>query len=322
MARPLRIEYKGALYHVFSRGNERRKIFFDTQDKQLFLRTLGQMCKRFNAEIYAFMLMDNHYHLLLKTLQANLSRAMQWLAGSYVCRFNRKHGRSGHLFQGRFRMILVENTAYLLRLSCYIHRNPLRANLVKRLISYRWSSYRYYAYGSRKPPEWLKVRPILSRIRAADKHKGYRAIIQAYADEEKSIWEDIKHGLILGSKRFIERVRSNYLIGEPHEEVPQQKMLSRGTNIQDVAMSAAKVLNRELDDFLIYARIPHNLKTDRDVIIYFLWSTGWYTNKEIGELFNLSYSSISHRVKIFQSDAIQKSNNYRQLQLLKSLIKM
>ena len=129
MARAWRIEYEGALYHVLSRGNERRDIFLDDDDRTVFLTGLAEAEERFAVDVFAYVLMDNHYHLLLRTRRANLSKAMQWLGVSYTTRFNFKQSRSGHLFQGRFKSMLVENDAYLLQLSYYIHRNPLRGNL-------------------------------------------------------------------------------------------------------------------------------------------------------------------------------------------------
>ena len=127
MARQWRIEYKGALYHVMSRGNESRKIVADDHDRIVFFKLLGKMSKRFGNEIYCYVLMDNHYHLLLRAQRGNLSRGMQWLGQTYTCQYNLRHKRSGHLFQGRFKSFLIEYDRYLQVLSYYIHRNPLRA---------------------------------------------------------------------------------------------------------------------------------------------------------------------------------------------------
>jgi REP element-mobilizing transposase RayT len=127
MAPAWRIEFEGALYHVLSRGNERQDIFFDNDDRRLFLDTMGEMAQRFEIELFAYVLMNNQYHLLLRTLRANLSRAMQWFGVTYANRFNARNSHSGHLYQGRFKSMLVQNDAYLMRLSLYIHRNPLRA---------------------------------------------------------------------------------------------------------------------------------------------------------------------------------------------------
>ena len=167
MGRAWRIEFEGGLYHVLSRGNERRDIFYDDKDRETFLEVIGEMAERYTVDVFALVMMGNHYHLLLRTNHANLSKSMQWLALTYTRRFNNRHFRSGHLLQGRFKSIIVENDAYLMRLSCYIHRNPLRAGMVSRLSDYHWSSYKIYAYGE-KPPDWLLTKPVLSQFLAKD----------------------------------------------------------------------------------------------------------------------------------------------------------
>ena len=120
MSRPWRIEYEGALYHLLSRGNERSDIFKDEKDHSSFMDAVGEMSERFDIDIFAYVLMDNHYHLLVRTRQANLKKAMQWFGTPYTQRFNRRHFRSGHLFQGRYKSIIIQNDAYLLQLSYYI----------------------------------------------------------------------------------------------------------------------------------------------------------------------------------------------------------
>ena len=163
MGRAWRIEYGGGLYHVLSRGNEGNDIFHDDLDRQYFLDAIGEMADIYDVDVFAYVLMSNHYHILLRTNQANLSKSMQWLALTYTRRFNNRHSRSGHLFQDRFKSIIVQNDAYLMRLSCYIHRNPLRAGIIGRLVEYPWSSYKAYAYGD-KAPEWLMTKPILAQF--------------------------------------------------------------------------------------------------------------------------------------------------------------
>ena len=118
MGRAWRIEYEGALYHILSRGNEQKEIFYDNQDRLQFLETLGEMSERYKMDIFAYVLMGNHYHLLLRTNRANLSKAVQWFGVTYTRRFDIRHFRTGHLFQYRFKIILVENDAYLIDLSC------------------------------------------------------------------------------------------------------------------------------------------------------------------------------------------------------------
>src|SRR3989338_2828867 len=140
MSRPLRIQYPNAHYHVIVRGNERRRIFWEEKDFEHFLTLLEKTCERFNLRIFAFVLMTNHVHLMVETPLGNLSAVMHWLTTSYSVWINRRHGRSGHLFQGRYRSVLIENESYYLELSRYIHLNPIRARRVKRPEEYRWSS--------------------------------------------------------------------------------------------------------------------------------------------------------------------------------------
>ncbi|CAG0970180.1 hypothetical protein ANRL3_01447 [Anaerolineae bacterium] len=312
MARQWRIEFEGAYYHVLSRGNERRDIFTDDKDRVSFLKILGEMSERFDVEVYAYVLMSNHYHLLLKTNKPNISKSMQWFGTTYTRRYNLKNYRSGHLFQGRFKNFFVENDRYLMMLSCYIHRNPLRAGMVKRLADYRWSSYPIYAYG--KPsPKWLRTDVILSQMdNKKHKHQLYREMVQNYSQEEKRIWDDFHHGLFFGSQEFIDRIKSKYLSEMPDVELPQKRQVLRETNPETVLNKAAKVLKCDVNDFLQSSRISDSNKLNRDLMIYLLWSTGWYTNQEIGDLFGLGYSSISRRVtimklKLSKEDGINKS---------------
>ena len=300
MVRQWRIEFEGAYYHILSRGNERRNIFSDNDDRVSFLETLGKMSDRFEVEVYAYVLMDNHYHLLLKTNNPNISKSMQWFGTTYTRQYNVKHKRNGHLFQGRFKSFLIENDEYLMHLSCYIHRNPLRAGIVRRLAGYPWSSYSIYAYG-KKSPEWLLTKPILSLLDTKNKHLAYRKIVQSYSREETKIWEDFRHGLFLGSQKFVDRIKSKYLLETPDVEIPQKRQVLRDTNPENILKKAAKILKCNTDDFLQSSRISASDKLNRDLLIYLLWNTGWYNNQEIGNLFGLGYSSISRRVTIMKS---------------------
>jgi REP element-mobilizing transposase RayT len=321
MTRPWRIEFEGAYYHILSRGNERRNIFSDNDDRVSFLETLGKMSDRFEVEVYAYVLMDNHYHLLLKTNKPNISKSMQWFGTTYTRQYNIKHKRNGHLFQGRFKNFLIENDEYLMLLSCYIHRNPLRAGIVKRLADYPWSSYPIYAYG-KKSPEWLLTKPILSLLDTKDKHMAYRKMVQDYSREEKKIWEDFRHGLFLGSQKFIDRIKSKYLSENPDVEIPQKRQVLRDTNPENILKKAAKVLKCDTDDFLQSSRISDSNKLNRDLLIYLLWSTGWYNNQEIGNLFGLGYSSISRRVTIMKSRISKDDKINKRITKIKSLIKV
>lgn len=296
MARPWRIQHGGAYYHVLSRGNEGRDIFFDDVDRKLFLKTLGEASDRFNVDVFAFVLMKNHYHVLLRTNLPNLSRSMQWLGLTYARRLNNRVGRYGHLFQGRFKAIVVESDAYMVELSCYIHRNPLRAKRVKRLIEYRWSSYPVYAYG-RKGPEWLKTDLILSYFGGRGGHKAYREKVQDYAGEEGRLWEDFRHGVILGSAGFVERIRLSKGGAAPHKEIPQQKKVLGSIDLTGAAKHASALLGREMNGYAPGHRVRGEIKEDRDLVLYALWEMGAFRNEEIGQVFGVSYSAVSHIVR-------------------------
>ena len=278
MARPWRIEYEGAYYHILSRGNDRKEIFYGDEDKTLFLETVGEMSDRFEVDVFAFVLMSNHYHLLLRTKLANLSKAMQWLGLTYSRRFNNRHGRSGHLFQGRFKSIVVENEAYMIALSCYIHRNPVRAGMVKRLMDYRWSSYTAYAYG-RKAPGWLNTEVILAFFSCSDPRTVYRVKVQRYAEEEKRLWEDFRHGLIIGTTEFVDRIKLRYTGLKPHREVSQQKGLVGRIDAEEFLTRASALLGRNLQRFRETGRLYGEERQDRDSLMYYLWERRGFTNE-------------------------------------------
>ena len=300
MGRAWRIEYEGELYHLLSRGNERKDIFLDDKDRRMFLNVIGEMSERFEISIFAYVLMTNHYHILIRTQRANLSKAMQWLGVTYTRRFNNRHSRSGHLFEGRFKSIIVQNDAYMMQLSCYIHRNPLRAGIIKRLSDYKWSSYRAYAYG-RATPDWLSTELILGQFPGSERHQSYHEKVQKYSKEEKRLWEDFRHGTFLGSKKFVEKIRKQYLPQKPHPEIPGQRKLAKTINKDDIIDMVKNAFNCDIDRLEKSNRIYGADKNDRDLIIYFIWKTGMLTNEKIGALFGLTYSSVSHSVRSVKS---------------------
>jgi REP element-mobilizing transposase RayT len=322
MARAWRIEYEGALYHVLSRGNQRQDIVVNDDDRKLFLATVGEMGERFEIDIFAYVLMDNHYHLLYRTNRANLSRSMQWFGATYTKRFNLRHNRSGHLFQGRFSNMLVQNDAYLQQLSYYIHRNPLRAGMVKRLADYKWSSYRAYGYG-RSHPKWLNTDVILSQsMNVKDPHQAYRENIQKYAKEEQRAWEDLRHGIFVGSEKFVEKIKKRYLPDIPHVELPDQKRLTRDVDLDTVLSRAAAILGYDMDYHRHSMRISRSVKIDRDLLIYIAWQLGVSTNQQVGERFGLSYSAVSQRVRWIKAMLDKDKPLDRKYHRIKSLIKI
>ena len=285
------------------------------------MNCLGEMSVRFETDIFAYVLMDNHYHILLRTNRANLSKGMQWLGATYTRRFNNRHLRAGHLFQGRFKNIIVQNDAYLMQLSCYIHRNPLRAGIVKRLADFTWSSYPAYAYG-KAHPKWLNLDVILSQFRTKERHRLYREKVQRYSKEEKRLWEDFRHGLYLGTHDFVENLKSTFLTDSAHAEVPQQTKLLRLSNPKTILEKAARILDCNLLDYRRSLRISEQDRDNRDLLIYLLWETGFYKNQEIGDLLGLTYSSISRRANITRAKISKDSKFMNQFKQLKSQIKM
>ncbi|MDP2646349.1 MAG: transposase [Desulfobacterales bacterium] len=280
---------------MLSRGNNRQDIFEADDDRTLFLELIGEFSNRFNIELYAYVLMNNHYHLLIKTIENNLSKSMQWLGTTYTRKFNIKNDRGGHLFQGRFKSIIIENDAYLLQLSCYIHRNPLRAGIVGRLVDYNWSSYRFYAY-RKKPPDWLKTRLILDQFGGEDRHKAYRQKVQRYSEEDGSVWEDVKHGLVYGSQDFVDHLKERFLSDKKNVELPQHNSMLGEFQAEAILHRAAQILNFDLESIGRPKQMTSEQREKRDLMIYLLWETGRFTNLKIGELFGLTYSSISRRV--------------------------
>ena len=204
MARPLRMEFPGAVYHLTSRGNARQKIFFGDADRELFLDTLTQVVSRYGWICHAYCLMANHYHLLVETPRGNLAIGMRQLNGIYTQSFNRRHKRAGHLLQGRYKAILVEKESYLLELCRYIVLNPARVKGGGEHAAWKWSSYRATA-GQAKVPEVLSVDWVLGQFgkQRRTAQKRYREFVRDGL--AKRPWEDLKGQIYLGSEEFIER---------------------------------------------------------------------------------------------------------------------
>ena len=208
MARPLRIEFPGALYHVTSRGNERRPIFRTNRDRNAFLEFLGAATRRFGWSVAAYVLMTNHFHLVLQTPDPNLSRGMQWLNGKYAGWFNRRHKRSGHLFQGRFHSLLIDKEAYLAEVLRYVVLNPVRAAMVAQPGDYRWSSYRATA-GLEEAPAWLDRDAALAMFGPDDARaqNEYRRFVQAKVGCDERLWDKVDNGIYLGSGEWLKNMR-------------------------------------------------------------------------------------------------------------------
>jgi REP-associated tyrosine transposase len=221
MARPLRIEFPGALYHVTSRGNGRADIFLDDGDRQLFLNVLATVCHRLHWLCYAYCLMTNHYHLVIETPDGNLAKSMRQLNGVYTQRFNRRHDHVGHILQGRYKAILVERDAYLLELARYVVLNPVRARMVEAPEHWPWSSYRAMM-GPESAPPWLARDWVLSQF-ARPREEACARYAQFVHDRRRhpSIWRGLRNQIYLGSEDFVAHMQARLRAAERLDEIPK-----------------------------------------------------------------------------------------------------
>ena len=250
MSRPLRLEHQGAFWHVTSRGNEKRDIFRDDGDRLLFLSLLGATIRRFRWVVHAYVLMNNHFHLVFQTPEPTLSRGMHWLKGTYAQRFNRKYKRCGHLFQGRFQGILVEEQGYLNEVRRYTVLNPVRAGMVEDPGQYLWSSYRAHA-GLEPIPEWLASEWIFELDRERERcHQIYREYVMARVESKGSIWEGLVGQIYFGGEEWIGKMRKLVESKPRSREHPRgQRLIPRlkmGKIVRAVAR-VCKVEERELE---------------------------------------------------------------------------
>ena len=228
MARPLRIEYPDAVYHVTSRGNERKAIFRKDQDKETFLEILNCVNERYRWLCHAYCLMDNHYHLLIETPDGNLSRGMRQLNGVYTQTFNKRYNRSGHLFQGRYKAILIQKDSHLLEVSRYVVLNPVRAGTVKKPEDWTASSYHATA-GFEKPHVCLTTEWVLSQfdVKRSAAVKKYCRFVQEGVGKG-SIWQDVKCQSLLGEEDFMDEFLGRIKGHEDIGEIPKsQRLMNR-----------------------------------------------------------------------------------------------
>ena len=279
MARPLRLEYAGALYHVTARGNARQDIFLDDEDRRRFLRVLERVVSRFHLLLHAYCLMNNHFHLVVETPEANLSTAMRQLNGVYTQAFNRRHERVGHVLQGRFKAIVVERDSYLLELCRYVVLNPVRARITRKPETSAWSSYRATA-GLTPAPPFLTVEWLLSQFgqqRAAAERK-YRAFV-AEGIGQDSPWEQVQGQVLLGSERFVDRLWAQLQNKQAFTEIPREQRFAARPKLSH----------------LFPARLRTN-RAQRDAVIRQAHLDYGYSLTEIGRAVGLHYSTISRIV--------------------------
>ena len=279
MARPLRLEFAGALYHITSRGDRREAIYEDDDDRLTFLSVLERVCDTYNWVCYAYCLMDNHYHLLIETPDSNLSKGMRQLNGMYTQTFNRMNNRVGHVFQGRYKAILVEKDSYLLELSRYIVLNPVRANMVRSAKEWPWSSYRS-TVGAVKGlsclnTEWLLAAFAKRKSVAIEKYKQF----VAQGTGQLSPSDMLRKQMYLGSDKFVEEM---------------QALIDGDKELSEIPSSQRRPAPKPLAEY-------KNASEDRNTAIISAYKSGGYTLKEIGDYFGLHYSSVSGIIRNHKS---------------------
>jgi len=285
MARPLRIEYDGAVYHICARGNEKCRIFYDSKDKAKFFSYLQIIYERYGVLLYGYCLMQNHYHLLLTTPESGLSRALHDLNGGYTVYFNRRHKRVGHLFQGRFKALLVQRERYLLKLLRYIHLNPVKSNCVRKPEEYADSSMNILLR-QKSGPQWLDAEFVLSQFGNSNKLRinNFKKFIYEGLNDKYDPFEEAFAQSILGDKAFIEEMRKIALSKEElSQEIPQKRKLKYGKDLTAIASGIKDYYkddgrndrSKRLDDKLI-----------KKIIVYFARKYSKATLQEIADYFH------------------------------------
>ena len=291
MARPLRLELEGAFYHITARGNERKNIYTGQADYLKFLEYLRETKKKFGILIHGYVLMTNHYHLLIETPEANLSRAMHHINGSYTNYINIKKKRCGHLFQGRYKSILVDRDSYLMQLSRYVHLNPVRAGLVQRPADYHYSSYQVFT--SAKSDDIVTDDMILGMM-DEDKKKArtkYRVHVEAAIGlEMESPLKTLYGGMILGRERFIKEtlksIKQQYL---NKGEISHRKKLRTSRDFDEILGQVA-ARYKVSPEAVMEGKPPAAKK----IAVYMVKKHTGLTHKEIGDRFGgLSYSAVA-----------------------------
>lgn len=316
MARPLRIQYPGAVYHVTCRGNERREIFRDDKDRKTFLEILSQSIEIYNIRLYSYILMSNHFHLLIETPLGNLGEFMRHFNITYTSHFNRRHKRVGHLYQGRYKSIVVDKDEYLSVLSRYIHLNPIRTKQVKGkageekieiLMNYNWSSLPGYITKGKKE-KIIDYEKVLDEY-GGDNAKGRKAY-------EKRIKEDIAQGLeirdkiigqsIIGGEEFIEWIKEKFIKGERDRECPPLRDLQRYRAKEEIMRVITKETGKSFEEIKAEGR---NL---RQIAMDILYRIGSIKGVEIGKMFGVDYSTVSQGRKRLR-EKMQKDKKLREL---------
>lgn len=279
MTRPLRIELSGGVYHVTSRGDGREDIYLNDADRETWLEVLGEVCSRYNWICHAWCQMSNHYHILIETPEANLAKGMRQLNGVYTQRFNRNHERVGHVYQGRYKAIMVERDSYLLELARYIVLNPLRAKMVKRLESWPWSSY-LSTCGQAASPDWLQTDWILAQfgLRRASAIQKYVTFIHEGV-RLPSIWTQLQGQIYLGSEKFV---------------LKMQAKIEQNPTLDEIPRAQRRIITKPLSQF--EKRYPRN----QAMALAYL--SGQHTMAAIAKHFGVHYATVSRAVKNYEDN--------------------
>jgi putative transposase len=308
MARPLRIEYPGAFYHVMHRGNAGSDIFKSDRDREKFLDYVGKAVERYGIKIHSYCLMTNHYHFLIETPYPNLSQAIKWINVGYVAYYNRKRRRSGHLFQGRFKAVVIDADEYLKHLSRYIHLNPIRAGMVSHCREYPWSSYPVFG-GYAKAPEWLETHWLLSLF--GQNRKGamerYREFVESVQNDKiENPSKDIVSGIILGGTEFVSWIKRNFLSNDADiKEKPQLKSLKPGLSTEDLLTA---ICNEFACTRKVILQKGKKGNLARDLAIYLSREMTGESGISLGRHYGISGAGITVRHSII-AEKIKKTAN-------------
>lgn len=298
MARPLRLSFENAVYHITARGNRRDNIFYSETDKAKFLEKMNETFEKYSFVCYAYCLMDNHYHLFVKTLLSNITDGMHYLNTSYSNWFKAKYKIVGVVFQGRYKSILVEEDTYCVKLSSYIHLNPVRARIIDNINEYEWSSFLDYT-GNRKSIERLDVGFILRQFDTdLDKAtKKYERFVLTNIDMDNPL-EDSFKGIAVGGKAYIDNIKEKIKLIGKKREIGETKFAV--TNTAEEIINVVKNIFAISKEEIFYKQKGNKY---RQLAIYLMKKYTCLKLKEIGKLFEMDYAAISQAGKRYEEEA-------------------
>lgn len=328
MARPIRIEYENAFYHITSRGNARHRIYRDDFDRDMFLDAVKMACKRFCFNIHAFVLMDNHYHLLMETPHANLCASMRHINGVYTQAYNRRHKVVGHLLQGRYKAIVVDRDSYYLELIRYIHLNPWRAKMVKNPDSFKYSGHRALVdkEWAKKWNDWYDRNVVLRNFgrRESEAIESYREFVDG-GKGGKSPLEKAIGGYALGDRSFADWLWEEFIEKRDHRELAGAKKLRKKLKFEDVLMAVGKEFGVAKENIFKSNRGGIGVNARRGMALYILNRHSGMTQKEIGVIAGgmrgMSRAAVSQAVRRFEKMLVKDVQTRRIYERIASLIK-